>query len=195
MQTNMLRSFIAVGIPTEIQEAITHSTTQLQKELPKPLVHWVPSHNIHLTLKFLGDVSAANLEQLTAVLKVEAASHEAFSLFVSGLGAYPTSRRARVIWVGLKAPSNLAALHRGVEMAAARLGYAPEERPFSPHLTIGRVDQHATAADLQKIRTSIESLKIGDLGITLVDALHIYKSDLKPTGPVYSSLYALPLKS
>jgi RNA 2',3'-cyclic 3'-phosphodiesterase len=194
MQGNMLRSFIAVEIPAEIQKAIARSIGPLEKELPRPLIRWVAHQNIHLTLKFLGDISPANLEQLAEVLRVEAAGHEAFPLSVNGLGAFPNPRRARVIWVGLEAPPVLAAIQRSVESACARLGYAPEERSFSPHLTIGRVDQHATAADLQKIRSALEEVNVGALGATRVDALHIFKSDLQPAGPIYTPLYALPLK-
>ena len=138
----MLRAFIAVEIPAGIQSAIAHSTASLKNALPKSLVRWVAPQNVHLTLKFLGDVSPANLEQLAEALKVEAASHGMFSMSVGGLGAFPTPRRARVIWIGLEAPPALEALRRGVEAAAAQLGYAPEERPFSPHLTIGRVGQN-----------------------------------------------------
>jgi len=191
----MLRSFIAVEIPAEIQSALARSTAPLQKDLPKPLIRWVAPQNVHLTLKFLGDVSPVNLEQLADALKVEALNHETFTIFVGGLGAFPTPRHARVIWVGLQAPVALMALLRGVEAVAARLGYASEDRPFSPHLTIGRVGQNIPGKDLQRIRTALEGSTVGALGTLRVDALHIFKSDLQPGGPVYSRLYTLPLKS
>jgi 2'-5' RNA ligase len=190
----MLRSFIAVKIPVEFQSAIAHNTASLQKALPKPLVRWVTPQNLHLTLKFLGDVSPANLEHLADVLKVEAAAYEPFSMSVGGLGAFPTPRRARVIWIGLEAPVSLAALQHGVEAATARLGYGLEERPFSPHLTIGRVGQNVSTADLQRIRTALEATTVGALGTIRVDAIHIFKSDLQPGGAVYTHLYSLPMK-
>ena len=155
MQNLLLRSFVAVEIPAGIQSAIAQSTAGLQKALPRPLVRWVAAQNLHLTLKFLGDVSPTNLERLAEALKVETARLTGFELSVGGLGAYPTSRRARVFWVGIEAPAALASLQRLVEGIAARLGYPPEERPFSPHLTIGRVGQNATAADLARIRTAL----------------------------------------
>ena len=195
MQSLMLRSFIAVEIPVEIQNAISHSTASLQRALPKPIIRWVSPQNVHLTLKFLGDVSPANIERLADVLKLEAAAHGMFSMSVGGIGAFPTSRRARVIWIGLEAPPALVALERGVEAATARLGYTREDRPFSPHLTIGRVGQNVTAADLQKIRTDLDGTSVGSLGMVNVDAIHIFKSDLQPGGSVYTHLYALPMKS
>ena len=191
----MLRSFIAVKIPTEVQSAIARNTASLQKNLPRPLVRWVAPQNIHLTLKFLGNVSPANLERLADVLKTEAATHDPFAISVGELGAFPTPRRARVIWVGLEAPADLTALQRGVEAAAAQLGYASDDRPFSPHLTIGRVGQNVSTADLQRIRAALEATTVGALGVVPVEAVHIYKSDLRPGGSVYTHLYSLPMRS
>jgi RNA 2',3'-cyclic 3'-phosphodiesterase len=191
----MLRAFIAVEILNGIQDAITQGTASLKNALPKPLVRWVAPHNVHLTLKFLGDVSPTTLQDLAGAIKVEAVSHGMFSISVGGLGAFPSPRRARVIWIGLEAPPALEALRRGVEAAAAHLGYAPEGRPFSPHLTIGRVEQNASAADLQRIRAALEATKVGLLGTQPVEALHIFKSDLQPGGSVYTHLYTMPLKS
>jgi len=191
----MLRSFIAIEIPAEIQNAIAHSITSITNILPKPLIRWGAPHNVHLTLKFLGDVSPANLERLAETLKLETASHEMFSISIGGLGAFPTQRRARVIWIGLDAPPALAALQRGVDAAAVQLGYPKEDRPFSPHLTIGRVTQTASASELQQIRSALESTKVGIFGTVRVQAIHIFKSDLQPGGSVYTRLYTLPMKS
>ena len=195
MQSMMFRSFIAIEVPAEIQKAIAHSVAPLQKALPKPLIRWVAPQNVHLTLKFLGDVSPANLERMAAALKLEADTHDVFSMSVGGLGAFPNSRRARVIWIGLEVPPSLLALQRGVEAASARLGYTAEDRPFSPHLTIGRVGQNITVTDLHKIHSALEEMKIGKLGTVNVDAIHIFKSDLQPGGSVYTPLYALPMQS
>lgn len=195
MRSTLLRSFIAVEIPSSLQTAIAQSTAALQKALPRPLVRWVAAQNLHLTLKFLGDVSPANLERLAEALKVEAARLPAFEIAVGGLGAFPTPRRARVIWIGVEAPAALASLQRAVEGVAARLGYPPEERPFSPHLTIGRVGQNISAADLGRVRAALEGTVVGLLGTARVEAVHIFKSDLQPSGSVYTHLYSLPLKS
>jgi 2'-5' RNA ligase len=191
----MLRIFIAVEIPTGIQKAIAQSTAPLKEALPGRLVRWVAPQNVHLTLKFLGDVSPPNVERLAEALKGEAASHAPFPMSVDGLGTFPNPRRARVIWIGLEAPPALDVLRHAVEAAVARLGYAPEDRPFSPHLTIGRVGQNVSASDLQRIRTALEAVKVGVLGTFRVEAVHIFKSDLQPGGAVYTRLYALPLKS
>jgi 2'-5' RNA ligase len=118
-----------------------------------------------------------------------------FSMSVGGVGAFPTTRRARVIWIGLETPPALEDLHRGVEAAAAQLGYPQKERPFSPHLTIGRVGQNVSSSDLERIRRVLETIKVDTLGTFRVEAIHIFKSELQPGGAIYTHLYALPLKS
>ncbi len=191
---SLLRVFIAIELPVSIQNAIQQQTASLQHALDSSLVRWVPSHNIHLTLKFLGDVSPTNIELLTQMLQYEADQQTAFDLKVSGIGSFPTSRRPRIIWIGLHAPAVLDSLQRSIDSAVARLGYATEERPFSPHLTIGRVRQNLSSAGLQKIRNTLDATKIGDLGSAKVDSVHLFKSDLQPGGSVYTRLFSAPLR-
>ena len=190
---SLLRAFIAVEIPSGIHQAIEVQTTPIRTALNTLLVRWVPSENIHLTLKFLGDVSPANVELLEQMLSVEVCQHRAFEIGFGGLGAFPSPKRPRVIWIGIQAPAGLEALQHGIEAATATLGYPDEERPFSPHLTIGRVKQNVSSGDMQKIRTALEKTEVGMLGRTKVSAVHLFKSDLKPTGAVYTRLFSAPL--
>ena len=189
-----LRSFIAVEIPAEIQRTILRHTASLQKTLVKPLVRWVEAQNLHLTLKFLGDVAPEALEQLNGALKVELINQGSFSMSVAGLGMFPNPQRPRIIWIGLEAPSALATLQHSVDTVAARMGYIPEEHPFSPHLTIGRVGQSVSQADRMKISAIIKTMTVGNLGLVHVEAVCIFKSDLRPGGSVYTPLYTLPLR-
>ncbi|SRR5581483_1624357 len=188
-----LRAFLASELPASLQDAIQSATSGLRKTLGDDLIRWVPAHNVHLTLKFLGDVSASNLDLIKQMLTREAAQFPAFDLDVEGIGSYPTSRRPRVLWVGLSAPASLISLQRAIETAASRLGYETEERGFSPHLTIGRVRQTASAAELQKIRSALEETKVGKIGSVRVEAVHLFKSDLLPTGSIYTKLFSAPL--
>ena len=192
---SLLRAFIAVEIPQEIHKAIENETAPLRAALNKSLVRWVPTDNMHLTLKFLGDVSPTNLEMLEQMLSVEVSQHRAFELRFGGLGAFPNPKRPRVIWIGIQAPAGLEALQHCIEAAAATLGYPNEKRPFSPHLTVGRVKQKVGSAGMQKIRAVLEETKIGSLGTTQVTAVHLFKSDLKPTGAEYTRLFSAPLKN
>lgn len=189
----LLRAFIALEIPISIQAAIHQQTIGLRKSVDPSLLRWVPSENLHLTLKFLGDVSTTNLQFVTQMLTRETEKQPCFSVQFGGLGAFPNPRRPRVIWIGLHAPETLATLYRSLEAAAARLGYSPEEKPFSPHLTIGRVKQTVSPSGLQRISSALEATHIGPIGRVDVAAVHLMKSDLKPTGPVYTRLFSAPL--
>ena len=190
---NLLRAFIAVEIPLSIRQAVCSATSDLQKAL-NSLVRWVPMENLHLTLKFLGDISPANVDMLTQMISAEADLFGCFELHLDGLGSFPNPKRPRVIFIGIQAPAVLNALHRGIESASRRLGYETEERDFSPHLTIGRVKQNIAAPEQQAIRRALEGTKINSLGTAKIDSVHLYKSDLKPTGSVYTRLYSAPLK-
>jgi RNA 2',3'-cyclic 3'-phosphodiesterase len=190
---SLLRAFIAVEIPLEIRESVCKAIAPLQKGLGS-IVRWVPMENMHLTLKFLGDVSPANVEMLSEMLRAEADLFHCFDLHLNGLGSFPNLKRPRVIYVGIHAPATLEALQRGMESASRRLGYESEERGFSPHLTIGRVKQTAPATEQQSIRRALEETRIDSLGTARVDSVHLYKSDLKPAGSVYTRLFSAPLK-
>ncbi len=190
---SLLRAFIAIEIPHEVQQTIHKATAVLRGELGA-CVRWVPVENIHLTLKFLGDVSPAQVDMLASILRAKADSVPAFDIHVGRLGSFPNMKRARVLWVGVQAPAGMQKLSRGVESACARLGYESESRGFSPHLTLGRVRQDATPQDAEKIRHALERLTIDSLGTARVDSVHLFKSDLKPSGAVYTKLFSAPLR-
>ena len=189
----LLRAFLAAELPPNLQDAIQTATAGLRRTLGAELVRWVPARNVHLTLKFLGDVSPASLDLIKHMLETEAGKHEPFDAAVEGFGCYPNARKPRILWVGLEAPPRLASLHHDLNAAAARLGYPAEDRDFSPHLTIGRVRQNATATEVQKIRAEVEHVQLGNLGTTRVDSIHLFKSDLLPTGSVYTKLFTAQL--
>lgn len=190
-----LRTFIAVDIPPTILHSIQQKMAPLQKAIGDVAVRWVPVSNFHLTLKFLGDVSPDNVDVLTRILCTEADSCQKFDLHISGLGSFPNSKRPRVLFIGIQAPAGLDALQRGIESATAKLGYKSEARAFSPHLTIGRVRENITSVDQQKIRRAMEEIKIDSLGTARVDSVHLYKSELKPTGSVYTKIFSAPLQA
>jgi RNA 2',3'-cyclic 3'-phosphodiesterase len=191
----LLRAFIAVEIPSGIHQEIDKKMAPIRAALNASLVRWVPAENVHLTLKFLGDVSPANLELLEQMLSVEVSQHRVFELGFGGLGAFPNPKRPRVIWIGIQAPAALGALQHGIEAATATLGYPDEQRSFSPHLTIGRVKQNVGSVGMQQIRSALEETKVDSLGTTQVSAVHLFRSDLKPTGAEYTRLFSVPLKT
>ena len=190
---NVIRAFIAINLSDEVHQGLERVLKDVKSRLPGGAVRWVHVENIHLTIKFLGDVSVSSLELLTTMLQTEAARHQQFEFSVGGIGAFPTPRRPRVVWVGIEAPAELSGLQRGVEAEMARLGYAPEERPFSPHLTIGRVTRNADPGELHQLSSVLDTYKVGFLGVTRVQAIHLFRSDLQPGGAVYTRLHSAAL--
>jgi 2'-5' RNA ligase len=190
---NVIRAFIAIDLSKEVCQNLEKVIKDLKEGMGSAPVRWMPAKNIHLTIKFLGDVSVGNLDLLSDIIQSEVNRHPSFDLSVGGLGTFPSIRRPRVIWVGVKAPAELDALHRGVEAEMAHLGYAPEDRPFSPHLTLGRVARNVNSEELLRISDTMSNIKVGFLGATHIEAVHLYRSDLQPGGAVYSRLFTASL--
>jgi len=191
---SVIRAFIAIEIPAAIHEQLDKITRDLQAQTKTRAIHWVGAKNIHLTLKFLGEVSSTNLELLTKILTGEVAKHPRFEIHVGGLGAFPTIRRPRVIWIGIEAPPRLNALQKGIEAETLRLGYVPEEREFSSHLTLARISHNASPDEIRHTSDVLANYKVGSLGTFKVDTVRLFKSDLLPGGAVYTPLFTTSLK-
>lgn len=191
---NQIRAFIAINLPPTIQEALDKQTTRLRQILGDDLIRWVPADNMHLTLKFLGNLPNSHLDFIKQMLTQTADSNPQFELQISGLGSFPNSKRPRVLWVGIHAPAGLGSLQKVIEDGASRLGYNKEERPFSPHLTIGRVRQGISAQELQKVSTALSNFQLGMIGTARVDSVHLYQSDLNSEGSVYTKLFSATLR-
>ncbi len=186
----LIRAFIALDIPDDIKQRIAIETAPLVRAA-EDTVRWVTPENIHLTIKFLGDVSPNQLELLNHTLSTEAAALPPFNMEIGGLGCFPNPRRPRVIWIGIQAPASLQHLVHTIENATGKIGYPPEEKTFSPHLTIGRVKPHAE--NTPALRTLLENMNVPSFGTASVNAIHLFRSELKPGGAVYSLLFSAPL--
>lgn len=188
----MLRAFIAMELSPLIHQKLDQ-IIQILISLDVSPVRWVPAHNIHITLKFLGDVTGQQINDLSTALQKEMPLHHPFEIHVGGLGAFPNSKRARVLWVGLQAPPELAQLQNRVETITAQMGFPKEERRFSPHLTLGRVNQKATPQQVKNIGEILPKAHTDSLGTTKADTVVIFRSELFPSGAVYSPLFAVHL--
>lgn len=189
----VIRAFIAIDLSPEIEQHLHGVIDSYKKQLVNIPIRWVPASNIHLTLKFLGDVSISNLGILTDMIETEVSSHHQFDISVGGSGAFPNLRQPRIVWVGVEAPAELTTIQNGIETTTGRLGYAREERAFSPHLTLGRVSRNASTQDLKTISKVIETARVGFLGATCVEKIHLYRSDLQPSGAVYTKIFSSSL--
>ena len=190
---SVIRAFIAIDLSAEIESRLDEVLQNYRTQLTKIPIRWVVASNIHLTLKFLGDVSVSNLNLLTELIQKEVYNHHQFDISVGSSGAFPNIRQPRVIWVGVEAPAELNSIQNGIEVTTARLGYSREERAFSPHLTLGRVSRNATSQDVKAISKVMETTRVGFLGVTCVENVHLYRSDLQPNGAVYTKIFSSSL--
>ncbi|HUF40177.1 MAG TPA: RNA 2',3'-cyclic phosphodiesterase [Anaerolineales bacterium] len=189
----VIRAFIAIDLSEDIIRKLGEISTGLHDRMGELPVRWIPAENVHLTLKFLGDVSATNVERLAEIIRRVALAHECFEISVGSLGVFPNAKRPRVIWLGVEAPQALFSIQRGIDQETSRLGYETKEQEFSPHLTIARVSRSAGYRELKSIGDQLESETVGFLGAARVEKINLYRSDLKPTGAEYSVVYSGPL--
>jgi RNA 2',3'-cyclic 3'-phosphodiesterase len=186
---SLIRAFLALEIPPSLQKNISAHSAVLKQALPDT-IRWVATERIHLTLKFLGDTSPASLQDLTHALSAVIAQQPPFDISAGGFGVFPNPKRPRILWIGVQAPPDLERLTRAIETTCARLGYPPEEKPFNPHLTLGRLRD---GADLSALRPALQGIEIGPLGSLTVSSVTLFRSDLRPQGPNYTPLAQLLL--
>ncbi len=191
---NSVRAFIAIPIPSRIQKQIYQETAPLRTQIDSHLVRWVQAKNIHLTLKFLGDTPIDKLDTLKELLAKEMAKIAPFEISVRKVGVYPTLSRPSVIWAGVEGKKNLLTLHKCVGKVASQIGSVPEKRPFSAHLTLGRVTRKGYNGKARsQIRKVIEKDQGYDFGSVNINAIHLFQSELKRTGAEYRSLFEAKL--
>jgi RNA 2',3'-cyclic 3'-phosphodiesterase len=188
-----IRAFIAIEVPITIQSQLDRISKEMQGLMKTDAVRWVPGRNIHLTLKFLGEVSLPNIEHLKHILTVAGSKIRPFEIKVGGLGAFPSLHRPRVLWIGLDSPPGLYQLQKNIESETSRLGYPPEEREFSPHLTLARISHDATSEDVREIGDVLSKYQPHDPGLFTVQNIHLFESDLRPGGAVYTPLFTTSL--
>jgi len=184
------RTFIALELSQELKAELGRLQERLREQMPPRSVRWVQLDGIHLTLKFLGDTPLARVEEVKSALARVAAGSEPFSFSVGGLGCFPNTRQPRVVWVGVQEPTGaLTHLQRTVEAHIAPLGFPTEQRPFSPHLTLGRVRKEASRSEVQQIGQVVTASPVGPLGQMAATGISYIKSDLQPSGAVYTTLF------
>ncbi|WP_319409617.1 RNA 2',3'-cyclic phosphodiesterase [uncultured Desulfosarcina sp.] len=180
-----LRAFVAVMVPDAVAVFIRQVQAQLQ--LPGMNIRWVAAKNIHLTLKFLGDMDPSRVPEVAAQMDAAAGTIRPFSLAAKGVGVFPNLRRARVLWVGLTGDlDRLKAIQATLESGLESVGFRREPRDFGAHLTIGRIRERT---DAKMIGASMDQLKDTASDGFHVDRLVLFKSILKPNGPEYSLLH------
>ncbi len=184
-----LRCFIAAEIPDAVKKKIGETIQALRGTNAD--VRWVPEANLHITLKFLGSTEESMVETISDSLKKKIAPGASFYIKIADIGFFPAGHRPRVIWIGIKDGVFMGELQKAVDGAMSVLGFPPEDRPFSPHLTIGRVRSGKGTLMLLK---KIEELQGTDFGDIEIRGITLMKSELRPSGAEYSSLAEIGLK-
>ncbi len=188
-----IRCFIAI----ELEEGIRKNISQLQSRLQKKMHHdskirWVKPHNIHLTLKFLGDVDDAAIAEVCAAVSQAAATNQPFDFEIGNCGCFGSGDSARVLWVDVTGGlAELGKLHDAVDSNLAETGFAPDRRKFNPHLTLARIRNAATGRNVRKI---VEQLDPIILGVQNAWEITVVQSELTPAGPIYTPLHHVLLQ-
>jgi 2'-5' RNA ligase len=189
-----IRSFIAIELPGELKQALARIQEKLKAASHTP-VKWVDPGNIHVTLKFLGDIDIGITDSITLALEEAARGAHPFGIEVSGLGVFPDTKRVQVIWIGLSGElEKLSLLQKRIEESFIPLGFPKEKRPFTPHLTIARVRDYARPDDRLKLGQLIAGTNFKEHYKINVNAIQLMKSQLTREGPIYSKISTVTLK-
>ena len=184
-----IQTFIAVEIPDNVISGIR----DLQQDLKADGVNirWVRPENIHLTLKFLGDVQAADIDNISGVISGAVEEVPSISLQAKGVGVFPGVKRPRVLWVGLSGQLELLSrLQKALDANLKGIGFPQEKRPFKGHLTIGRVK---TKMDSKIFVDALMAFRSFESETFVADRIVLFKSELKPNGAVYTNLASATL--
>jgi 2'-5' RNA ligase len=189
-----MRIFLAIELPAEIRRKVKNVQDMIQDSSTSSLkeVKWVEENNIHLTLKFLGELIPKQIESLIQGAKEAVQSSIPFSLSLKNLGAFPGWSRASVVWVGVETGrEEVIRIYKRLEETLSSLQFEKEGRPYSPHVTIGRIkrrrDKGNRQYDLEKPNSDFSTEAFH------VEKVSVMKSTLTPTGPIYERIESIPL--
>jgi len=185
------RLFIAVELPPDVRQSLGRVQEKMKSVRA---IRGTKPQQIHLTLQFLGDTPTAKVDAIAEALQHTVSPLSPFSVTLNGIGAFPNLKRPRVIWTGVSGQvDELKTLHRAVLDATKTVGFEPESRPFKPHLTFGRVQKWAKFNDYTNIRQVVERSQIGEIAAFQVAHIGLIRSQLKPSGPIYTELARIDL--
>jgi 2'-5' RNA ligase len=176
------RLFIALELPAEVRKKIAHHIDRLRTEMADVRASWAREQNVHLTLKFLGDVPIERVEAVSRALQRAATGAASFEMEIRGCGAFPPRAQPKVLWIGISDVLEMSNLHDATERECARLGFAREGRPFHPHLTIARLRASSGARALAELH---ERLGFAPMLVRVSDVC-LVRSELGSTGSRYT---------
>ena len=195
MSTDDVRSFVAVELPEEARDHIRAVVGRLRDHVASPDIKWVAAANVHLTLKFLGQVPSDRIQDVQSRLTNACAASPSLRFAVDTLGGFPSIESPRVIWAGLSGDIEpVTDLARRIDEALAELGFPRETRPFTPHLTLARVRQEASSRTRSAAGMAIRECR-NVTGVAFeADGISLMRSQLTPGGAVYNRIALIPLQ-
>ena len=193
--SSTVRVFAAVGISAEAREQLIVAVERIKQDVPQG-IQWANPNGLHLTLKFLGNISATSVDPLLECLKPVASGARPFPLYLADLGMFPNRRKPRVLWAGVGGDlDTLARLQQATEDAITALGYPREQRPFRPHITLGRPRRSVSDAQLGRIGSVAFGIAPPSPADWQVEKVDLMQSELHPSGARYTVLGSVPLGS
>ena len=190
-----IRSFIAIELPEEVRRGLAKLRSELERTEHR-FVKWVDPEGIHLTLKFLGNIPFKQVAEVTKAIEEAAQGIPPFHLEISGLGAFPNLKQPRVLWVGIGGEiDTLLRLQQNIDFVLASLGFAKEERPFMPHLTLARVRQGASPMERKNFGELAMSASFKASYPIDAKAVSLMRSQLTPDGAIYTRLSMVGLEA
>lgn len=187
-----MRTFIAIELPQNIKDLLSRLQTKLKTSSAH--IKWVKPENIHLTLKFLGEIDEKKIPGISSALSEIARKTGCFSIKLSSLGAFPGINSARVIWIGIeKGEENVKEIYKAMEENLKKEGFPEEKREFSSHITLGRSKSARNRSSLIKILNSLKDAPLKENAEFPVEKITFLKSTLTPGGPVYEVIKDFPL--
>ncbi len=191
---SQMRVFAALELPPALCDQLSEVVAGLDALLPRGGVRWAQASGMHITLKFYGAVASERLAEMQAALKQAAEGAGPMALELQGLGVFPNPVHPRVIWVSVAGEvEKLLLLYQKIEQASASLGFKPEARGFSPHLTLGRVKGHLRPQEREALAEALAQQRGQAFGAFTAETLSLMRSELKPTGVEYARLFAASL--
>lgn len=188
-----MRAFIAIELPDVLIETLRSIQDELIKKTGKTGdISWSKPENIHLTLKFLGEIDPVRVEDIYEGLKKAAEGISPFSLAAGGVGGVPGLKTPRVIWVGIKESTALTELQKNIDERLEALGFEKEDRAFHPHLTLCRIKSASAGREIGKASLGLAH----EANVVFkAESFVLFKSELSPKGAKYSALKRVVLKS
>ena len=187
-RSDTVRVFVSVGLSADARDQLVEAVTRIRAEVPES-IQWASPDGMHLTLKFLGNIPSSHVSSLLACIEELARANPAFGLNLAGLGMFPNRRNPRVLWAGAGGDLDaLSSLQQAAEDAINALGYPPEQRPFRPHITLGRPRRSVPDAQLVRIGALVSGLTPPAPVSWRVESVDVMRSELRPSGARYTVL-------